>query len=282
MTAGRHSSSSNWTERTGYRESKRMARRAWTLVAAGTALFWCWLIGANAVLAEDEPSQALPLALVTIPLAVGAALTIAGGVAGARDPARRRERIPLWLAATAGLLELVAVVWGYFHDLSGSESGAYAIPLAIATLMLPPAATWAASARRFSRRPEAVREPFARRLERGWREATRSWAVMWSQRGLLVLPVMSLTLSCAVWAGGYLATAQLTDGTMPRIVLTGFIVLLVVFIVILFAVGTAGQVLALALYRHATGGAAIGPFTRDDLYHALVPRRRFRLRRRRE
>jgi len=203
-----------------------MGRHAWALVAAGTALFWGWLVGANAVLPENEPTTALPLALVMVPLAAAALLTIAAGVAGACDPARRAERAPLWLAAVAGGLELVTVVWGYFHDLRGADGGGYAIPLAFATLMLPPAAAWAAAARRFARRPEAVREPVDRRLARGWREATRSWAVMTSHADLLVLPLTSMVLACAFWAGGYVATGALTDGTMPRIALTGMIVLL--------------------------------------------------------
>jgi len=52
---------------------------------------------------------------------------------------------------------------------------------------------------------------------------------------------------------------------------------LLFFFAMMTAIGTAGQVLALALYRHAIGAAAIEPFTLDDLDHAFVPRRfRFR------
>jgi hypothetical protein len=183
-----------------------MARRAWILIAVGTAIYWGWLIAGSAIFAEDEPSAAAPLALALLPLAVGAGITIAAAAAGARDPARRAERMPFRVAAVAGLLELVTVVWGYVHDLTGSDSGAYALPLVLATFTLPVAAAWAASVRRFSRHPEAVREPVDVRLRRGWVEQTKSWTLMWRHRGLLVFPVSSTLLVTAAWIGTYRLT----------------------------------------------------------------------------
>jgi hypothetical protein len=58
-----------------------------------------------------------------------------------------------------------------------------------------------------------------------------------------------------------------------------FVAALAASVLIIVAIGSAMQVLALALYRHAAGAGPVAPFTDDDLQHALVARRRW-LRRR--
>ncbi len=53
-----------------------------------------------------------------------------------------------------------------------------------------------------------------------------------------------------------------------------FLTSITAFFLLVAAVGAAGQVLALALYRHAVGRGPLPPFTDVDLEHALVARRR--------
>ncbi|HET8757122.1 MAG TPA: hypothetical protein VFM58_13980 [Solirubrobacteraceae bacterium] len=192
--------------------------KGWRGIAAGSALFWGWAFVAAAIWSgeHDDPWAAY------IPLLAGAAVTLVASVVAVRDPGRRRERVPLWLSVASGALLLVGTVWG----IAGGESGAYAVPLVLAFMLVPLIAALAVAARRFERSPERVRAPLNVRVKRGWTEASKSWDLVWRSRGLLWLPFTSFLLGTAGWIGGYLLAGVWVERTMPRFALTGFIVLL--------------------------------------------------------
>jgi uncharacterized protein DUF6159 len=194
--------------------------KGWRAIAAGVALYWGWLFIAAAIWSgdHDDPWPAY------IPLVVAAAVTLIAGLAAVRDPDRRRERLALWLSVASGALALVGTIWGIAADESGSEW--YALPLGLSFLLVPVIAVLAFSGRRFSKSPEKVRAPLSVRFERGWREADSSWTVLRENRGLLVLPSASFVLGTSAWIGAYVLVGTGVDRFMPRMALTGFIVLL--------------------------------------------------------
>ena len=81
-----------------------------------------------------------------------------------------------------------------------------------------------------------------------------------------VVVMLPLALALGVAAG----VAAPDRDAVTAIFVVGF----VAFMLLVSAIGTAGQVLSLALYRHATGRPA-RPFTESELEQALVPRRTF-------
>jgi hypothetical protein len=81
--------------------------------------------------------------------------------------------------------------------------------------------------------------------------------------GAIVGTVVGLAVAIAV------AIAAPDRDAMTTILVASF----VVFMLMVSAIGVAGQVLSLALYRHATGRPA-RPFTETELNDALVPRRK--------
>jgi hypothetical protein len=194
--------------------------KGWRAISAGIALYWGWLFAAAAIWSgeHEDPWGAY------IPLIVAAAVTLVASLAAVRDPDRRRERLALWLSAASGALALVGTVWGIAADQSGSEL--YALPLGLSFLLVPVIAVLAFSGRRFRSAPEKVRAPLHVRFERGWREAGSSWEVLRENRGLLVLPLTSFVLGTSAWIGAYLLVSTRVDRFMPRMALTGFIVLL--------------------------------------------------------
>jgi hypothetical protein len=194
--------------------------KGWRAIAAGIVLFWGWLFVASAIWSgeQDDPWPAY------IPLLAAAALTLVASLAALRDPDRSRERVALWLSVACGALALIGTVWGIAAD--ESASALYAIPLVLSFFLVPVIAVLAFPGRRFRRAPEKVRAPLNVRFARGWHEAGSSWAVLRENRGLLVLPLISFVLGTSGWIGGYLLAGAWVDRFMPRIAVTGFIVLL--------------------------------------------------------
>lgn len=194
--------------------------KGWRAIGTGVALYWGWLFAAAAIWSgdHDDPWPAY------IPLIAAAALTLVAGLVALRDPERRRERVSLWLAVASGALALVGTVWGIAADQSGSKP--YVVPLLLSFFLVPLIAVLVFSGRRFSKSPEKARAPLNVRFARGWREADSSWAVLRENRGLLVLPLISFVLGTGAWIGAYLLVGSWVDRFMPRMALTGFIVLL--------------------------------------------------------
>jgi hypothetical protein len=87
----------------------------------------------------------------------------------------------------------------------------------------------------------------------------------------LVGAVLGAPLGVAIGIG--IAIAAPDRDTVMAVSVAGF----VAFRLMVSAIGAAGQVLSLALYRYATGRST-GPFRADELDDALIPRRRPRLR----
>jgi hypothetical protein len=202
-----------------------MAKRPWRWIGIGVALLMGWAIAGSALFG-DARLEGVTAAITVVPFLLAAGLVLVAAVGGARDKGRRAERPAFALAAAAGGLLTAGIGWGLANELRGSEDTVYVALLIVALLLLPVAGALGFSARRFARRPEAVREPLARRLARGWGEATRSWIVLVGSGRLLLLPAASWALGVATWIGGYLLAGQWVDSTMGRLVLAGFLLLL--------------------------------------------------------
>lgn len=183
-------------------------------------LFWGWIIVASSIWpGATEPWWSYA------PLFAAAALTLAGAVARLGGPARQDERWALWLAVTTALLALGGTVWGIAAG--DSRNTLYLIPLILSFVLSPVVAVLVLTRRRMERfreAPERVRPPLGVRLSRGWHEAGRAWTVLRENAGLLLLPATSFVVGTAGWMGGYLLSGMWVERTMPRVVLTGFIV----------------------------------------------------------
>lgn len=194
---------------------------------------------------------------------------LSGRPASARDGLHaawdRRAAILAWSLLAAGVgailqaLQQLRSEWAAVPLLSWLAGAAWGV---LTLFVLPILALEDLNLRETVRRAGGL---VRRRWGEGIAGATNLTLVM-----IIAAAVLGLTIGAAA------AVAEPDSDAVRAVYVAG----IAIGFLLIAVIAVAGEVLALALYRHAVGRGAVAPFTDDDLDHALVARRRLRRRRR--